>query len=372
MSPDCPREYGSLACWIFDTWKLVGWAGVDLFFVLSGFLVSGLLFREHQSRGQISFAGFFVRRGLKIYPAFYVLFIIYGLFEWRMGIELTPNRVAGELLYLQNYLGRIWIHTWTLAVEEHFYLFIGVVLAWLSRRGRVHDVVRVAWLVLGFCLVARVLTWQQGRDTVFATHLRMDSLMFGVLLSYVYHFHHATLEAWMARWWRWMLAGSLLLVAPLLRYDYDTDYYQTIGFTLNYLGFGGILLVSIYREGAISRRAGTLGGRFALAIAFVGVNSYSIYLWHMLVKRALSFLRKELAVEVPYMVELVLYVGLAVAVGAVMAWLVEKPVLKLRDRLIPSHSGELAALADTPPGQTATRPAADVVLGKAPAGSAGT
>ena len=60
----------------------VGWIGVDLFFVLSGFLISGLLFSEYKKRGAISFKTFFIRRGFKIYPAFYVFLLLTGLLAY--------------------------------------------------------------------------------------------------------------------------------------------------------------------------------------------------------------------------------------------------------------------------------------------------
>src|ERR1041385_5057357 len=78
----------------------IGWAGVDLFFVLSGFLISGLLFTDWKSTGTISLSRFFIRRGFKIYPAFYVfLFVtapigLVGHYGWR--------NFAGECLFIQN------------------------------------------------------------------------------------------------------------------------------------------------------------------------------------------------------------------------------------------------------------------------------
>ena len=97
-----------------------GWIGVDLFFVLSGFLVSGILFREHQRHGTIDIKRFFIRRGLKIYPAFWFFFVI-SLFI-KPTAELS--QIFGELLFLQNYLGKMWMHSWSLAVEEHFYILL--------------------------------------------------------------------------------------------------------------------------------------------------------------------------------------------------------------------------------------------------------
>jgi len=99
-----------------------GWIGVDLFFVLSGFLVSGLLFREFQRTGSASIKRFLIRRGFKIYPPFWVLIgatVVMRCWFEKTGIQWS--NLVGELLFLQNYYDCLWGHTWSLAVEEHFY-----------------------------------------------------------------------------------------------------------------------------------------------------------------------------------------------------------------------------------------------------------
>src|SRR6266478_1738772 len=110
-----------------------GWAGVDLFFVLSGFLIAGLLFREHQQYRRIDFKQFIVRRGLKIYPAFYCLIAatvgIAVLNRW----NLPWKRIFAEVFFVQNYFTGLWSHTWSLAIEEHFYLLLPLLLIGLAR-----------------------------------------------------------------------------------------------------------------------------------------------------------------------------------------------------------------------------------------------
>ncbi len=111
---------------LLSLWMRCGWAGVDLFFVISGFLVSGLLFREYQANGNIDLPRFLLRRGLKIYPAFYVFLLVTTLYAALAGLDLpTWPQYIGEVFYFQNYGPHIWEHTWSLAVDEHFYLFIG-------------------------------------------------------------------------------------------------------------------------------------------------------------------------------------------------------------------------------------------------------
>jgi peptidoglycan/LPS O-acetylase OafA/YrhL len=70
--------------------------GVDLFFVLSGFLIAGLLFREQKEHGEIRIGRFYIRRGLKIYPPFYLLIAITLVRDWWGGIPIKPDHLAAE------------------------------------------------------------------------------------------------------------------------------------------------------------------------------------------------------------------------------------------------------------------------------------
>src|SRR5205823_1760768 len=110
---------------------IVSSLGVDLFFVLSGFLISGLLFEELASTGELRVIRFLARRGLKIYPGFYAFIGLTALFNPAM---LHSRKMLSELLFLQSYLPRIWGHTWSLAVEEHFYLALPLLFLLLNRK----------------------------------------------------------------------------------------------------------------------------------------------------------------------------------------------------------------------------------------------
>jgi peptidoglycan/LPS O-acetylase OafA/YrhL len=115
-----------------------GWTGVDLFFVLSGFLVSGLLFKEHLRSGRIRPGRFYLRRGLKIYPNFYVMLAVTSAALALGHIAVEPWNVVHEAVFLQNYLPAAWWgreHAWSLAIEEHFYFLLPPVLILLLRWG---------------------------------------------------------------------------------------------------------------------------------------------------------------------------------------------------------------------------------------------
>src|SRR5689334_1891242 len=185
----------------------VGWVGVDLFFVLSGFLVSGLLFREYQQTQQVQSVRFLLRRGFKIYPQFYLLIGLTALIPFWVGKPAPGLQLTSETLFIQNYFRGLWSHTSSLAVEEHFYLLMTIVIAIFARRGG-NDPFQgfPKWISAAFAgtLFLRVATWwlHPGGQNLneflylhhFPSHLRMDSLLAGVLVSYYHVFHSAALH----------------------------------------------------------------------------------------------------------------------------------------------------------------------------------
>src|SRR5438874_883596 len=117
----------------FLTWDLgstvgiVLGRGVDLFFVLSGYLISGLLFEDFKRTGTINLRRFWIRRGLKIYPAFYAM-LGFTVIVFRFHAHGFPPGMWSELFFVQSYIAPIWPHTWSLAVEEHFYVALPLLL----------------------------------------------------------------------------------------------------------------------------------------------------------------------------------------------------------------------------------------------------
>src|SRR3989338_4897751 len=94
---------GGIGLFLMDVWQNCGWIGVDLFFVLSGFLVSGLLFSEYKLHGSIELSRFFIRRGLKIYPAYYLMGLASVVYFITFGFRVPPMNVISEALFIQNY-----------------------------------------------------------------------------------------------------------------------------------------------------------------------------------------------------------------------------------------------------------------------------
>ena len=340
----------------FDIWLNLGGLGVDLFFVLSGFLVSGLLFAEYKKYGEISIKRFYLRRAWRIYPAFYFFIVFTYLFQlFVVGEKMHDRPLFSELLFIQSYQAGFWNHTWTLAVEEHFYVLLPLLLFLLIRRNRgEHDPFRaVPYLVAATSLLllgVRIVNFWARSDFsfcthVFPSHLRMDSLFFGVLIGYVYHFH----GDWFVRTFRpWRYALIFLgvgLFSVVLCVEHFFNFYHTFGFTQRYLGAAallvGTLMCKIPKNWLI------------VTLAALGSYSYSIYLWHMAIFYwATPHLRDA---GVSWQMRTAIYMAGAFVIGIAMARLLELPVLQFRDRMFPSRGGN------------ATLPGAQVVAPTTPA-----
>lgn len=337
---------------IFRVASRVGWTGVDLFFVLSGFLISGLLYSEYKDRQAISFRRFFIRRGLKIYPAFYVLILVTFAGQhllWH-GRPSPLRNFLWEVIFVQNYLYGVWNHTWSLAVEEHFYIGLALLLLILARLStdRVNPFRRIPliFVIVGIaCITLRVLTiwWltPAGFLTPYVmnpTHTRIDGLFFGVVLGYLYHFCPESIRNALRPAANRL--GLAILSAVLLSTCYffsrDDHFLLSFGLTFLYLGFGGVLLLCFEVRGLLTGRTAKLFERIGTGCSYVGQHSYSIYLWHSpFLTYVPLVLQRYLGVRLPFPVMAVILVTGSCASGILFARLIEFPVLRFRDRFFP-------------------------------------
>ncbi len=315
-----------------------GWIGVDLFFVLSGFLVSGLLFREYQKSGAIHGARFLIRRAFKIYPAFWVLIALTPALPWLLNYPITARRLLAELLFVQNYTNGVWGHTWSLAVEEHFYLLLVLACTLMVHEGG-HNPFRIIPRAFPFFAVAclTIRSYNSFFETgdlyfcFFATHIRIDSLLFGVLLSYYYHFHREPLMMWAAKYRAILIACGVIGFVPAFIFEATSPLITSVGFSVLYLSAGALLL------GLLTVRLPDT--RLVNFLAFLGVRSYSIYLWHVFIffasaRVAASYYRFRYYWPLYYLTCVIGSFGF----GVFMAWIVELPLLRIRDRWIPSQA----------------------------------
>lgn len=356
------------ACKIFaDILYRVGYSGVDLFFVLSGFLIGGLIIREIATSGEFDVARFAVRRIFKIWPLYYVYLAVVAVM---LAFEKSPagfghylrTIILPAVVNIQNMTPSFFhdkdhifppiVQTWSLAVEEHFYFALPlVVLFALKKCKSAGDALRV---VAGVCIasllvcnILRVaLNWNRPYVTfthVMPTYLRIDGLALGVLLAYAYH---VRTDIWSALGRpRVALAGAgALLLLPLAAFNHDKiPWMRTVGFTTNYLGYACLLVVLMHtrpRVGVLGRFVASPAGR---CIEAIGQYSYSIYLWQMLF--AAEFLdhfwfliKRAPEGNARYLAMFASTVLVSIVCGAAVSRLLEYPTLAIRDRFFPGRS----------------------------------
>jgi peptidoglycan/LPS O-acetylase OafA/YrhL len=187
------------------------------------------------------------------------------------------------------------------------------------------------------CLSLRLATARWAADAgdapIFWTHLRLDSLAFGVLLAHWRASRPAAVDGWARpRRCKLVLAGSLCL-APAFVFPVESSWWiRTFGFTFNYVGAGALLMA------CIDLGAGKAPSRLWGAAAWLGGWSYPIYVWHMeVVLRVYKHLHLESGWSVWWTAGVSIIASLCF--GVVFGRLVEWPVLKWRDRFFPSRSG---------------------------------
>jgi peptidoglycan/LPS O-acetylase OafA/YrhL len=423
-----------------------GWTGVDLFFVISGFLIGGLIFKEWQQRSTFDIRQFLIRRAFRIWPAYFsyiAIMTVLCIFDGTLG---TPRQALTLLfpnfLHLQSYVLTPLPHTWSLAVEEHFYLALPLILLLLANRPQqrlrafkiiilisvsvilllfgVHYslpflslemlpdymqaclrpylqfgfllliILELSSLLAAFALPARFCT-SDGNNlpalplaiagvlilclafrvcnhwltsplgigwsfNFFASHLRMDSLFFGVLLGYWYHFRGEGVRRIASYRVSLCLVGTLLVSCPIyiffsiLGFNLTSFFLvSTVGFNLLYVGYGCVLLVVIHTALGDGWLGKFLASFPARAVAFVGYYSYSIYLWHFTFFRIridhwlYDRLSAGLSTEPRWLAATVISVAGAILVGVLMAKVIEQPFLRLRDKMFPARAKPLAS-----------------------------
>jgi peptidoglycan/LPS O-acetylase OafA/YrhL len=346
-----PAQWQSPLRPLIDAWYGGGGEGVDLFFVLSGFLVSGLLFVEYKNRGELSPKRFYIRRAWKIYPSFYVLLATAYVYHWvTTGRRIGDRQAIGELLFMQSYIRGYWWHTWTLAVEEHFYFVLPLVLLWLARRhphasNPFRSLPRMVLATSLACLAIRYVNYSvrtvfSYQKLLFHTHLRLDELFFGVGIAYYYHFHAESFRRVFKPLRYILIAAGVAVLTTIawLPVYVGPAYIVTLAVTQFYLG-SAALLVGVLMCRIPDNRA-------TRAVAALGKYSYPVYLWHMAVR--LWGMPRLDGFPLSWPQRTVLYFVASFVVGVAMSKLIETPLLRLRDRWYPSRTENLPEALPSP------------------------
>lgn len=290
---------------------LISPLGVRLFFVLSGFLITTLLLREHQSYGEISLRRFYVRRTFRIFPAFYTYILVISLL-----VAVPARDLLFAVTYTMNFHEqRVWWvgHLWSLAVEEQFYLLWPFALVALGTP-------RALRLALGAMVLApvlRILTLLLYPSLLGLTDQAfpyvVDTLATGCALAIA----RPTLEAspryrtLLESWRVWPLIALCLAPSVVTRSWFDLS----VSMTLANLG----LALVVHR--CVVRPPQFLGNR---VLGALGILSYSLYLWQQ------PFLNRHSS---SWTAHFPLNIALAVAAAIASYVVIERPTLKLGHKL---------------------------------------
>lgn len=342
--------------YVIELISRVGWIGVDLFFVLSGFLVSMLLFEEYNKNKTINGIRFLIRRGFKIYPGFWVMIITTVIVEFLLSVSfkdhfsfVSRGGLLFELMFLQNYFGGIWNHTWSLAIEEHFYFFLLFSLLLIYRFSKhsekhIHLYCLSIILICNFLKISKLFIHQEYSHfkLFLPTHLRADSLIFGVVLSYNYVNNKEKFITFFNKNKKILLLFSVICLSSPFIFNVDNPelviYMSSFGLTALYLGFGIILGLFISIPDCEEKIRKIIGSRTFEVFCKVGFYSYSIYLWHMFIQRYLySSLEHITGIYLNATLCFLLYFMLSIALGIVFGKCVEIPFLKIREKWFPKR-----------------------------------
>jgi peptidoglycan/LPS O-acetylase OafA/YrhL len=247
--------------------------GVQIFFILSGFLITTLLKNEEESRGKINVLDFYSRRIFRIAPAYYVFLIVaFALYEFGFPLDAEPRHFLKASLFLFDFpfwgLPQSLSHAWSLGVEMQFY-FLWTLLYRMKKK----FVIPV--ILICFGPVMRVISHMYPQENLHVTFFaNVDFIFIGTLFAHYIDkpiFQKLVSKAW----WIWSITIALIIME---RFSIPKTAILTVPFMKTFFAFSAVLLIyySLYSS--------TLLYKFfnSRVLVFLGTISYSIYLWQQI------------------------------------------------------------------------------------------
>jgi peptidoglycan/LPS O-acetylase OafA/YrhL len=298
--------------------------GVLLFFVLSGFLITGLLYRERALTGSISFKRFYIRRALRLLPPIFLfLSTVVILMRFRLVTDVTNTELLECLLYLRNIFGHSLTlgHFWSLALEEQFYLLwpITFLLLPLNRAAKI-----VAWVCAAFMLwrgvaiAISLFPYEHGIYYV-RPYFRFDSILIGALVVLIISSSqtaYGKLQRFVS-----VTSGTAFLLAAGVWYAVGEKVSRSLHITIAEILVAFLILhVAMDRKGLVSKlfRSKFLG--------YFGKISYSLYLWQELFT-PIEGPSWGAARQLPWAFVI------PIAISILSYHFMERPILQLKDRI---------------------------------------
>ena len=324
-----------------------GWTGVDLFFVLSGFLIAGQLFEQVAKGKAISLREFFIKRFFRIIPPYFFVLILYIAFpvvrEWG---HLSPlwKYFTFTLNFGQD-LSKYgtFSHAWSLCIEEQFYLLLPLVFCVFAyfKAGRKSYYLIILLFIAGF--IVRLLSWKYfaapylsandfglrwNEYVYYPTYNRLDGLLVGVSIAGLFTFY-PKVKAWVNKWCYLLLTvGVLMLIVAFqlcaVYASYNTAIY---GFPIISVAYGLVLAAFVSPSCIFFKIKSKI-------TSLIATLSYSIYLSHKIVIHLVQKWLEGFGVDKNSVLTMLICAICVIAAALLMRYLIEKPFLRLRNSVL--------------------------------------
>jgi peptidoglycan/LPS O-acetylase OafA/YrhL len=362
------KQYGGLdflrsiaICWVFIfhyqggdfyEWfykvKDFGWTGVDLFFVLSGFLIAQQLFKEANSSNTISLTKFYIKRFLRILPAyFFILFLYFSIPVFREKPVLSP--LWKYLTFTQN-IGlnpsetNAFTHAWSLCIEEQFYIvfpFIVLLLSFFKAQKKIFYIIAVLFL---FTCLIRMYLWNNNLDPIkypdasqgnfwitwmyYPTYSRLDGLLSGITVAAIFEYLPNLRDKLLKFGNLFFVFGCAILVgAYFLCIDRRSYNANVFGFPAISIGYGFCVIAALCQNSFLYK----INFSFFKATAIL---SYAVYLCHKAICHYCHVYFTKHGVNDEGNIMLLICIVATLIAALIIRYLVEKPFLKLRDHFL--------------------------------------
>jgi len=326
---------------------LIVFDGVLIFFVLSGFLIGGILIKLIEKKGMTPnvLMSFWLRRWFRTLPNYYLVLVTIILIS-----GVNPFEFKRYFLFIQNFASphpSFFLEAWSLSVEEWFYLSMPLTLLLLIMVVRLKNQTAIFFIAFSICLISILLrywlfrtheinTWFEW-GKIFRTQVitRLDSLMYGVLGAYFSYYYE---KEWLSKKKILFVVGLIILIFHKVSIDLiDSDLYGNVPqlyhcvFSFSLGSIGVLLLLPLLSD------LKTGGGRLYLFFTFISLISYSMYLVHhtIIIGFAIPSLLKFLPVIPNYMIIFISYLfywTTTIGIAFLLYKYIELPVMKLRDK----------------------------------------
>jgi len=324
-----------------------GWIGVDLFFVLSGFLIAGQLFSDIRQEKPLQIKTFYIKRFFRIIPAYlFVLTLYFTVPLFKETEDLAP--LWKYLTFTQNFgldlsKERAFSHAWSLCIEEQFYLLLPFVVLFFVKSSKPKQAfyLVLALFIGGFVL--RIYSWghfiapARGQDgfwfiwykwIYYPTYTRLDGLLAGICIAGIFQFRPQLKERITKHGNKLLLLSLLLLTGAYFLYEDSSTFAASVfGYPLIAVAFGAMVIAALSPTCFLYRASAKVTG-------VIATLSYSIYLSHKGVVHVTQFWINKWGFQIDKNWMMLICIVSTILAGLLMHYTIERFFLRLRDKVL--------------------------------------